>query len=94
MLNFPLSGRHALIGGASRGIGRATAFALANAGANCTLLGRSAQTLSLVLDQLADHGGYPKAPASSIGQRGYLFSVDLQLVSMVVLFRWVSAPFF
>ncbi|MFK8057107.1 MAG: SDR family oxidoreductase [Saprospiraceae bacterium] len=57
MSNLPLSGRHALIGGASRGIGRATALALAEAGAHCTLLGRTAETLSTVMGELATQDG-------------------------------------
>lgn len=52
MGNLSLSGRHALVGGASRGIGRATAIALAEAGAHCTLLGRNAQTLNAVMAEL------------------------------------------
>jgi len=45
MANLPLSGLHALVGGASRGIGKATAIALAEAGADVTALGRNAETL-------------------------------------------------
>ena len=59
--NLPLFGRHALIGGASRGIGRATALALAEAGADCTLLGRTPATLASVMAELKDHGGQQHA---------------------------------
>ncbi len=47
-----LSGRHALVCGASRGIGRATAEALAKRGASVTLLARNAELLSDVRDAL------------------------------------------
>jgi NAD(P)-dependent dehydrogenase (short-subunit alcohol dehydrogenase family) len=44
-MTAPLSGKHALITGAGRGIGAAITQALAGAGANVTLLGRSLETL-------------------------------------------------
>jgi 3-oxoacyl-[acyl-carrier protein] reductase len=44
-MNLDLSGRHALVCGASQGIGRAAATALADAGARVTLLARDAGAL-------------------------------------------------
>ncbi|MCP5368789.1 MAG: SDR family oxidoreductase [Hyphomicrobiales bacterium] len=49
---FPLRGRHALVTGGSRGIGAACARALAGAGADVTLLGRTAATLEALKDEL------------------------------------------
>lgn len=43
---LPLQGRRALVGGSSRGIGLGCAVALAEAGANVTVMGRHADTLS------------------------------------------------
>ena len=48
MLNEELAGYHALVCGASRGIGRAVAEALAARGASVTLLARNAQALAKV----------------------------------------------
>lgn len=51
-MQLDLTGRHALVGGASQGIGRATAVELARLGADVTLLARSSDTLRDVAEQL------------------------------------------
>lgn len=51
-MDLNLSGRHALVCGASQGIGRATAIELAELGADVTLLARSAERLSVLADSL------------------------------------------
>lgn len=51
-----LAGRHALVCGASTGIGRATALHLAAAGAEVTALARSADRLETLLGELAAAG--------------------------------------
>ncbi len=55
-----LDGRHALVCGASAGIGRASALALAAAGAEITALARSADKLEALLPELVQAG----APAA------------------------------
>ena len=50
-MQLDLRGRHALVGGASAGIGRAAAIELASLGANVTLLARSADALRGVREQ-------------------------------------------
>jgi 3-oxoacyl-[acyl-carrier protein] reductase len=56
ILNLDLSGKRALVGGASQGIGSATARALAELGASVTLVARSEDKLRNVLAHLAtDH---------------------------------------
>ena len=52
-----LDGRVALVTGASQGIGRACALALANAGARVALAARNSEKLSEVAQQITDAGG-------------------------------------
>jgi NAD(P)-dependent dehydrogenase (short-subunit alcohol dehydrogenase family) len=53
----PFAGRLALVTGASRGIGAATAEALARAGAHVILTARNAQSLEAVEERIHDAGG-------------------------------------
>jgi len=49
---FSLQGRHALVGGATQGIGRACAMILASAGASVTVMGRRDDMLKQVVSEL------------------------------------------
>jgi NAD(P)-dependent dehydrogenase (short-subunit alcohol dehydrogenase family) len=51
-----LDGRHAIVTGAGRGIGRAAALALAEAGADVTLFARSESELEAVAGEVGDRG--------------------------------------
>src|SRR5438270_7982311 len=51
-MELNLSGKHALVCGASQGIGRATAMELAQLGAHVTLLARSREALQAALAEL------------------------------------------
>ena len=53
----PLSGKLALVTGASRGIGAATAEVLAGAGAHVIMVARTASALEAVEDRIHDAGG-------------------------------------
>jgi NAD(P)-dependent dehydrogenase (short-subunit alcohol dehydrogenase family) len=55
--NFSLSGRRALVTGASRGLGRAIALGLAHAGADVALAGRDEAALAVVAAEIAGIGG-------------------------------------
>jgi 3-oxoacyl-[acyl-carrier protein] reductase len=67
-MQLDLSGRHALVCGASQGIGRASAIELAELGANVTLLARSGDALRSVAESL---------PRPYAGQRHDWRSVDM-----------------
>ena len=55
-MNLDLSGKHALVCGASQGIGRAAAIALAELGADVTVLARSRAALEAVVAALPRSG--------------------------------------
>jgi 3-hydroxybutyrate dehydrogenase len=64
-----LSGRHALITGASRGIGACIARSLAVHGAKLTLVGRTAATLESVAAEIATAGGETQCFTADVSRR-------------------------
>jgi NAD(P)-dependent dehydrogenase (short-subunit alcohol dehydrogenase family) len=58
---FSLVGKRALVTGASRGIGREIAFALAGAGATVALAARSLRDLETAANEVEQHGGHAVA---------------------------------
>jgi NAD(P)-dependent dehydrogenase (short-subunit alcohol dehydrogenase family) len=87
----PLDGKLALVTGASRGIGAATAEALAREGAHVILVARSAQALEEVEDRIHQAGGRATiAPldlteADSIGKLGAAVSGRWDKLDIMVL---------
>jgi 3-oxoacyl-[acyl-carrier protein] reductase len=73
-VNLDLSGKHALVCGASRGIGRATAIALARLGADVTLLARSAAALEAARSAL---------PRPNATQRHTALAVDMNELAVL-----------
>jgi len=57
LLDHRLDGRHALVTGAGRGLGRASALALAEAGARVTLVSRTDSELTAVAEEIEAAGG-------------------------------------
>ena len=65
----PFSGKLALVTGASRGIGAATAEALAAAGAHVVLVARTAQALEQVEDRIHQAGGTATIAPMDLAER-------------------------
>lgn len=66
-VDFNLSGKVALITGASRGIGEAIAVTLADYGAQCILVSRKAEALAAVAQEIASRGGKADVIACHVG---------------------------
>src|SRR5690349_20432377 len=65
-MTFDLTGRTALVTGASRGIGRAIALGLAHAGADVAVSARDAETLNTVSEQI-----------QTMGRKAFVIAADL-----------------
>ena len=72
MERFSLSGKIALVTGASRGLGRAIALGFAEAGADVILLARSKQSLEAVAEA-----------ARQFGRKAWLFDCDLAKIDAI-----------
>ncbi len=64
---FSLDGHVAVVSGASRGIGRAIAYALAAAGADLVLVGRDSEALGLVAGEVESRGRVALPIVADIG---------------------------
>src|ERR1700741_1652125 len=81
----PLSGTLALVTGASRGIGAATAEALAAAGAHVILTARTAQSLEQVEERIHAAGG-----SAAIAPMDLSDSENIGKLAQAVAERWGS----
>jgi NAD(P)-dependent dehydrogenase (short-subunit alcohol dehydrogenase family) len=79
---FRLDGRVALVTGAGRGLGAATAIALAEAGAEVVLMSRSVKELSDIAERIAANGGRAQIVVCDVNDTG---SVRLQVGRIPVL---------
>ena len=80
-----LAGRTALVTGAGRGIGRATALALAATGARVVLVGRNAERLDETAGQVADRGGAADVLAADLLEPAWLERLDAAAPAVDVL---------
>jgi NAD(P)-dependent dehydrogenase (short-subunit alcohol dehydrogenase family) len=76
---FDLSGRHALVTGASRGIGLAIAQGLAQHGASIVITGRKADTLAAAAEQLQAAGATVQSIVCHQGDPAAIASLFEQL---------------
>ncbi|KJY25771.1 SDR family NAD(P)-dependent oxidoreductase [Streptomyces sp. NRRL S-495] len=74
--HFRLDGRRALVTGASRGIGRAVAVALAQAGARLALSARTGPALKHTADQVLRYGESPVLVPGDLADTGQAVLVD------------------
>jgi NAD(P)-dependent dehydrogenase (short-subunit alcohol dehydrogenase family) len=81
--NKPLAGKLALVTGASRGIGAATAEALAAAGSHVILVARTANALESVDDRIHDAGG-----TSTIAPLDLTDSTSIAKLAAAIAERW------
>ena len=91
-----LTGRVAVVTGASQGIGRACAIALARHGARVALVARNQQKLEEVAQEIANfaRAGTPAPPESSNDVRARVFSADIADEDQVkATFKAVIAEF-
>jgi NAD(P)-dependent dehydrogenase (short-subunit alcohol dehydrogenase family) len=82
---FRLDGRTALVSGAGRGIGRACAIALAQAGAEVLLLSRTAKEIEEVASDIISTGGKAKAIPCDVTDSQAVKKVFAALGSLDVL---------
>jgi NAD(P)-dependent dehydrogenase (short-subunit alcohol dehydrogenase family) len=80
-----LSGRRALVTGASRGIGREIALTLAAAGAELILVSRTIDALELVADEIRGAGGVATCHACDLGTHDAVIELTTKVDGVDVL---------
>ena len=87
-----LNGQVALVTGASSGLGRATALALAQAGADVALLARSADDLQEVITELASSERRAVAFPGDLAHEDYIVNAVAQAIDILVNAAGIDAP--
>lgn len=80
-MNSSLSHKVILLTGASAGIGRATAVALAQSGANVVLIARRQERLEALVDELATYPGQRLAIAGDVGDETFAHTAVAQTLA-------------
>lgn len=78
-INFDLSGKTALVTGASRGIGEAIALTLSDYGAEVILVSRKIEGLKIVEEKIQGRGGKVSSIAANVGSQGDIQSLFAQV---------------
>jgi 3-oxoacyl-[acyl-carrier protein] reductase len=74
-LNVDLTGQNAIVTGASQGLGRAMAIALAASGARVACVARNAEKLADTVKQIVDAGGQAEAMSADVNDRASIEKV-------------------
>jgi NAD(P)-dependent dehydrogenase (short-subunit alcohol dehydrogenase family) len=82
---FRLDGKHALVTGAGRGIGRAVALALAASGAELVLTSRTPRELDALAAEIAARGGRARALAFDVTDSGAIAAAFAGLERLDIL---------
>ncbi|MEZ4451548.1 MAG: SDR family oxidoreductase [Nannocystaceae bacterium] len=82
-LRSDLSGVPTLVTGASRGLGRALALALADAGARLVLVAREAAPLQAVVREVRARGGEAHAVVADVGDKAAIHAIAGQAAALV-----------
>lgn len=99
MEQFSLTGKTALITGASRGIGKAIALCLAEQGAFCILVSRKLEDLNAVEEKIKENGGRAASMPCNMGNmeqiRELMDQVESQYETLDILINNAAAnPYF
>ncbi len=83
LLVMNLQHRTALVSGASRGLGRALAIALARAGARVVLVARKPRALAAVVEEIRAAGGEAHAIAADVADKDATWAIAGQAAALV-----------
>lgn len=84
-MELELRGKHALVTGASKGIGRAVAEVLAEEGCELTLVARGAEALEALAGQLREKGVRVHTHAADLSQSGSIEGLTATIVDIDIL---------